>query len=210
VRIIDISVPIHEAMLVWPGDAPFERANRARIANGDACNLSDLRMSAHIGTHVDAPRHFLDDGATIEQLDLAAFLGPCRVVAVENPTTVARADLEAFDLAGVERLLIKTSNSTRLARPEFDERFVGLSPEAAQYLATIDSLRLVGLDYLSIGPFSTDQAVTVHHAILGRAIVALEGIDLSAVAPGDYELVALPLRIVGGDGSPVRAVLIDR
>ena len=209
-RIIDISVPIREEMVVWPGDPPFERSNRSAIARGDKCNLTAVRMSVHAGTHVDAPSHFLDDGATVERIDPAAFVGPCRVIEVTNPTEVGRADLEAADLAGVERLLIKTRNSTLLARGEFVERYVGISPDAARFLATLATLRLVGLDYYSVAPFAPDKAVAVHHALLGRGIVALEGIDLSGVEPGDYELVALPLRIEGSDGSPVRAVLIDR
>jgi arylformamidase len=209
VRIIDISLPIGEGMVVWPGDPPFAQAHRSSIAQGDMCNLTDVHMSVHAGTHVDAPRHFLDGGATIEQLDLAAFIGPCRVVAVDTPREIARADLDALDLGDVERLLIKTRNSPLLRRGEFVEDYVGISPEAARFLAGIDTLRLVGLDYHSIGPFAPEQTIAVHQAILGRGIVALEGIDLSEVEPGRYELVALPLRIQGSDGSPVRAVLID-
>lgn len=209
-RIIDISVPFHEGMVVWPGSERFERKIASRIAAGDTCNLSEIVTSLHAGTHVDAPRHFVEDGATIERIDPAVFVGPCRVVAVDNPKAVDRADLARHDLAGVERLLVKTSNSALLRQPTFVESFVGLTAGAAQYLATIESLRLVGTDYYSIAPYDEAAAIAVHEAILGSGIIALEGVDLNDVEPGDYELVALPLRIEGADGSPVRAVLIDR
>lgn len=208
-RIIDISVPLHEAMVVWPGHDRFERKITSSLERGDMCNLSEILMSVHAGTHVDAPRHFLDRAPTVEQIDLGACIGPCRVVEIAASTTIERADLEGLDLAGVERLLIKTSNSSLLDRPEFVESYVGLSPEAAQFLARLSSLRLVGLDYYSIAPYDQSAAVSVHRAILGRSIIALEGIDLRGVEPGEYELVALPLKLVACDGSPVRAVLID-
>jgi arylformamidase len=209
-RILDISLPIREGMVVWPGDASFQRRLALAIARGDVCNLSQVEMGVHAGTHVDAPRHFLDGAASIEQVDLSAFLGPCRVVAIENPVAIDRGDLERLDLAGVERLLFKTANSGLYDRPTFVESYIGLTPEAARYLATIESLRLVGVDYYSIAPYNSEQAVAVHRAILGRSIVTLEGINLRDVEPGGYELVALPLRIEGSDGSPVRAVLIHR
>jgi arylformamidase len=209
-RILDISVPIRDGMVVWPGQDRFESHRTSQIARGEVCNLRQMSIGTHVGTHVDAPNHFLDDGATIDQIDLEAFVGPCRVVAIENPSAIERADLEPHALDGVERLLLKTANSALHASPTFFEDFIALSPEAARYLAGIESLRLVGLDYHSIAPFDTHESVQVHHAILGRSIVALEGLNLSGVEPGEYELIALPLRLEGCDGSPVRAVLIDR
>lgn len=209
-RILDISLPLHEDMVVWPGDAPFRRTLSRQIARGDGYNLSRIETGAHAGTHVDAPRHFLEAGATIDQMDLTACLGPCRVVAVENRPAIARADLEPLDLLGVERLLIKTSNSMFYDQNVFVENYAGLTPDAADYLAGLESLRLIGLDYYSVGPFDETQTVAVHRVLLGRKIMLLEGINLKNIGPGDYELVALPLRIEGSDGSPVRAVLIDR
>jgi arylformamidase len=209
-RIIDISLPMREGMAVWPGDAAFKRHLTFEIARGDAHNLSRIEISVHAGTHVDAPCHFIAGSPTIDQVDLAAFVGPCRVVAIENREAIERAALERLDLAGVERLLFKTANSALYAQPTFVERYIGLTPDAARYLAAIESLRLIGIDYHSLGPYDTAQSVAVHRAILGRGIVALEGINLEGVEPGEYELIALPLRIEGSDGSPVRAVLIDR
>jgi arylformamidase len=209
-RILDISLPIREGMVVWPGDDPFKRHLTFAITRGDACNLSRIETGVHAGTHVDAPCHFLNGAASIEQVDLSAFIGPCRVVAIENPVAIDRGDLERLDLAGVERLLFKTTNSVLYNRPTFVESYIGLTPEAARHLAAIESLRLVGVDYYSIAPYNSEQAVAVHRAILGRSIVALEGINLRNVEPGDYDLIALPLRIEGSDGSPVRAVLIHR
>jgi len=198
-RIIDISVPMREGMVVWPGDAAFKRHLTFEIARGHAYNLSRIETGVHAGTHVDAPCHFVAGAPAIDQTDPAAFVGPCRVVAIENPREVERAELERLDLTGVERLLFKTANSALYAQPAFVETYIALTAEAARYLAAIESLRLVGLDYYSIGPYDTAESVAVHRAILGRGIV-----------PGEYDLIALPLRIEGSDGSPVRAVLIDR
>jgi arylformamidase len=209
-RIFDISLPLRPAMVVWPGDPAFERAVTSDMRRGDLFNLSVIRMSAHTGTHVDAPRHFIDGGRSIDRIDPSVFIGPCRVAAVEDRAAIDLDAVEALALDGIERLLFKTRNSARLERAAFVTDYVALTPEAARYLASLGSLRLVGVDYLSIAPYGERDAVPVHHALLGRSIVALEGIDLRAVEPGDYELVALPLRIEGADGSPVRAVLIQR
>jgi len=208
-RIIDISLPLRDGMVVWPGDVPFRRRRTQSIAAGHHCNLSKMETGVHAGTHVDALCHFLDGAPSIDRMDLAAFIGPCRVVAIENRVAIERAELERFDLAGVERVLFKTANSALYERPVFVERFIGLTPEAASYLASIASLRLVGVDYYSIAPYDSEKSVAVHRAILGRSIVPLEGLDLRDVEPGDYQLIALPLRIEGSDGSPVRAVLIE-
>jgi arylformamidase len=207
-RIIDVSVPLRDGMVVWPGDVAFRRLHTHAIAMGYHCNLSKIEMGVHAGTHVDALCHFFDGAASIDQVDLASFIGPCRVVEIKNRKAIERADLESLDLAGVERLLFKTGNSGLYDQPAFVENYVGLTPGAARFLAAIESLRLVGVDYYSIASYGGEQTATVHRAILGRSIVALEGINLSGVEPGDYELIALPLRIEGSDGSPVRAVLI--
>lgn len=209
-RIIDITVPMKPGMVVWPGQDRYERQSMETIAGGGMCNLTQIITSVHAGTHVDAPCHFIDGAPAIDQVDLEAFVGPCRVVAVEGRESIDRADLEPLALEGVERLLIKTSNSALLPEPEFVESYAGLTAEAAHYLAGLESLRLVGLDYYSIAPYDDQAAVAVHNAILGRAIVPLEGVDLTHVEPGNYELVALPLRIEASDGSPVRAILIER
>ncbi|MCX8035486.1 MAG: cyclase family protein [Candidatus Sumerlaeia bacterium] len=208
-RILDISVPLRDGMVVWPGDVPFRRHQTVSMACGNDYNLSAITTSVHAGTHMDAPRHFIAGGATVEQLDLSPFVGPCRVVEIANPLAIDLGDIERLDLKGVERLLFKTQNSALYERPEFVENYVGLAPDAARHLAKIETLKLVGVDYYSIAPFGS-AAVPVHEAILGRGIVALEGINLREVEPGDYELIALPLRIEGSDGSPVRAVLIQR
>ncbi len=208
-RILDISIPLREGMVVWPGDVPFRRQLTVSMAGGSKYNLSAIMASVHAGTHMDAPRHFIAGGATVEQLDLSPFVGPCRVVGIANPQAIDLADVERLELAGVERLLFKTGNSALYERAEFVEHYAGLTPDAARHLATVETLKLVGVDYYSIAPFG-DAAAAVHEAILGRGIAALEGINLREVEPGDYELIALPLRIEGSDGSPVRAVLIQR
>ena len=210
-QIIDITVPMFEGMVVWPGQEKYERSSMSAIADGEICNLTQIATSVHAGTHVDAPCHFIDGGPSIDQVDLAAFVGRCRVVSIPDRDRIDLPDLKRLKLQNVERLLIKTDNSERLAEPEFVRDFAALTIDAARYLADLESLRLVGVDYYSIAPFGDDEVATVvHNAILGRSIVALEGVDLRKGTPGEYELIALPLRIEGSDGSPVRAVLIDR
>jgi arylformamidase len=209
-RIIDISLPLSETMVVWPGDEPFHRDLASSIARGGAYNLSRLRLCAHAGTHVDAPLHFIDGGASVDALDPSVFIGPCRVAAIRNRKAIDAADLRALDLAGVERLLLKTANSALHGRPDFVVDYVALTLEAARYLVTLDALRLIGVDYYSVAPYGELYSVPVHTTLLGRPIIVLEGLNLNGVAPGDYELISLPLRIEGAEGSPVRAVLVQR
>ena len=191
-RIIDVSVPIRPGMITYPGDPEVRLERVSSIADGDIANLSRLDLGVHSGTHVDAPLHFVDGGASVETLPLDVLVGPCVVVDGLDAAAVRR---------GSERVLFKTPNSRLWERDEFSENFVALDGEAARALVS-RGVRLVGIDYLSIG----DEEA--HRVLLGAGVVAIEGLDLRGVDPGAYRLVCLPLRIVGSDGAPARAVLL--
>lgn len=202
-ELIDISVPIRPGMVVYEGDPPvlFERA--LSIAEGAAANVSRLDFGVHSGTHVDAPVHFIDGAAGAEILPLDALVGPAEVV---DATRVAgeldeRALRELAISEGAERVLFKTTNSRLWELDEFNADFVRLSADGARYLVR-RGVRLVGIDYLSVGE---EEA---HLELLGAGVVPLESLDLRGVAAGRYFLVCLPLRIVGSDGAPARAVLL--
>ena len=206
-KLIDISMPIGEAMTVWPGD-PAPRLERVRsIGRGDACNLTRILLGAHTGTHVDAPHHFIDEGERIEGIPLDSLIGPCRVVATAPGPLVERDDLERQGIGERERILLKTDNSSRrhALGGEFRRDFTALSSGAAAYLAERETL-LLGIDCLSVEPFDS-PGNPVHRILLGKKIVLLEGLDLSRVEPGPWELLCLPLSIPGIEGAPARAVL---
>jgi arylformamidase len=205
-RIFDVTVPLSPDVPTFPGDPVFERRPVQRLEDGDACNLSRLSLGAHAGTHVDAPYHFLADGVTVDQLPLDVLMGAARVVAIPAERDCVDAkDLPPETLAGATRILLKTRNSGLLRRREFHEDFVYLTAAAAHTLVAA-GVRLVGVDYLSVEKFGSAD-FPVHHALLAAGVVVVEGLDLTDVGAGDYDLACLPLRIAGGDGAPVRAVL---
>jgi arylformamidase len=202
---IDISLPVYSGMAVWPGDSEVRVERVMKLENGDPFNLTQCSFTAHTGTHVDAPRHFFAEGAAVDALPLDAVLGPCRVVQIRDPEAVRPAELPD-DLQPGDRVLFKTNNSFQCnTLQRFIETFVYVSKEAAKALAAV-AVRTVGIDYLSVGGFSQDLAET-HLILLGAGIWIVEGLDLSNVEPGRYELACLPLRLVGADGAPARAAL---
>jgi arylformamidase len=207
-RMIDVTVPMSAALPRVPGDPGFELELVQRIGDGEPCNVSKITMGAHSGTHVDAPYHFLADGPTIEQLSLEILMGKCRVIEVAGRDRIDRPELEALDLRDDIRILLKTRMSGQLRHPEFRHDFVHLTPEAATYLVQA-GLKLVGVDYLSVEKLDS-TGFPVHHTLLGAGVVIIEGLDLSQVEPGEYELTCLPLLIAGGDGAPARVVLKKR
>lgn len=202
----DISLNLSAETVRWVGSAPFELVERRRMARGDQNNSSALSMSGHAGTHIDAPFHFVPDGATIDALPLDLFMGPAVVHAVDAERYITAAHVNAMPLHGDTRVLLKTRNSHLLQQSTFEPDFVAFSVEAAQALVA-RGVKLVGLDYLSVAHH--DEQVPVHRAFLDHGLVLLEGVDLSQVAPGRYELICLPLRLRGADGAPCRAVLRD-
>jgi arylformamidase len=209
-RIYDISVTVTAHMPVWPGDPPVELERVVKMEDGEDANVSRLRMSAHAGTHVDAPIHFVAGGSAIEELPIEALVGPAVVIGV--PKEVGIIDVAVLQQAGlqpgVKRVLFKTRNSELWIRQqrEFQEDFVAVAPDGAEWLVQ-HGVRLVGIDYLSVAPFT--DPVPTHRILLQAGVVALEGIDLSHVEPGSYTLYCLPLKLGGSDGAPARAILVS-
>ena len=196
-EIFDVSVPIRTGMVTYPGDPPVRLERWSSIADGAAANLSKLDFGVHSGTHIDAPVHFIDGAAGAEKLPLDVLFGPCVVVAAPDLSreAVAVAPEDA------ERVLFKTPNSELWAQDEFPEEFARLDGAAAQLLVN-RGVKLVGVDWLSVG----DE--DAHHVLLEAGIVPIEGLDLRGVEPGDYFLVAAPLKIEGSDGAPARVLLV--
>jgi len=205
-RVWDISEPIEPGTAAFPGDTPFSQEWVLRQERGASCNVSTIRMSVHVGTHTDAPLHFDLAGRDIASVDLLRYLGRCRVVDVRGegaPSLIPATAITEAMLAGAERILFRT-------RREHDHRvwdaaFVALGPEAAKVLVAAGIL-LVGIDTPSID-HADSKELDGHHVLHAGGVAILENIDLRAVPAGDYELIALPLRIVDGDSSPVRAIL---
>ena len=209
-RIYDVSVPISELTPTYPGDPGIRVEAWASIAKGDAANVSRLDFGAHTATHVDAPAHFIEGAAKVDSLSLDVLIGRARVVEIAPYVRAVSAEtLAAHDLAGATRVLFKTRNSAFWADSHsgFRTDFTYLAPDAARALVG-GGVRLVGTDYLSIEEFKAERFET-HRILLSNGVVIVEGLDLSGVPAGDYELICLPLKIAagGGDGAPARAIL---
>ncbi len=203
---IDVSVPIRSGMARWPGDPPVLIERAESIKEGGACNLTLLAMPAHCGTHVDAPAHYLPGGAGVDKMPPGALIGPCRVIEIRGRVSVNPEELRRHRIRRGERLLLKTRGAARYWRTDsFIEDFVYVSKEAARFLAGRGVLA-VGVDYLSVGGYKHDLADT-HRILLEAGVWIIEGLNLSKVKPGRYELACLPLRIEGADGAPARALL---
>jgi arylformamidase len=206
VRYYDISLDLSPDTVRWVTAPPLEFHERRRISRGDSANASAVTMSVHSGTHLDAPFHFLPDGEKIDALSLDLFMGPALVHAVEADRYITDDHVKALELRGETRVLFKTRNSELLKKSTYDPDFVAFSVEGARALVA-RGVKLVGLDYLSVA--HADEQVPVHRAFLDHGVVLLEGVDLSAIVPGRYELICFPLRLHGSDGAPCRAVLRD-
>ena len=207
--IYDISVPLRSGGVVYPGNPAISITAQQAISQGAGANVSRIDMGSHSGTHVDAPKHFFDDGAGADTLPLDVLMGPARLIAVDDAVkSVGETELRAHDLRGVTRVLIRTRNSAWLASgsTEFHPDYTFLSPEGAAYLVGL-GVKLVGVDYLSVEQFHSGHHRT-HRTLLGADVVIIEGLVLTEPPPGDYELRCLPLRLTGLDGAPARAVLI--
>jgi len=207
-KLYDISLPLSADLPLWPGDPAPVIERFSKMEEGEGQNISRVEMCVHFGTHIDAPFHFVADGAKVEDVPLDLLIGPAQVI--EFPPSCDMITAEVLKLAGlddgVQRLLFKTRNSRHWVNgdTEFDKDFVALSVDGAQYLMA-RGVRLVGIDYLSIASFC--DPVPTHVALLKGGVVVVENLDLSAVPTGLYELVCLPLKVVGAEGAPARVVL---
>ncbi len=203
-QIFDVSVPIRSGMITYEGDPGVELRHRPSIGQGAKANLSELDFGVHTGTHVDAPLHFFDGGAGTETLPLDVLMGPAEVVdATKVKHVLDEKSLRRLELPldGTERVIFKTRNSQLWERKEFTRDFVRLDGSGARFLLGRGA-RLVGIDYLSVGDMDA------HRLLLSAKVIPVEGLDLRGIEPGTYRFVCMPLRIVGSDGAPARAVLI--
>jgi arylformamidase len=202
-KVIDISRKLVNGMPVWPGDTPFHYEVSWSKAESGSVNVGSLSMSTHTGTHVDAPFHFDDNGKRIIDLDLELYIGPARIVDMTGKKSVGAKDLKKIDLEGVQRVLFRTQSWQNPA--VFPEQIPHLEADLGPFLAE-KGIRLIGVDVPSVDPIDSKDLLA-HHSLNENGIHILESIVLDEVEPGDYELIALPLPLVEGDGSPVRAIL---
>ena len=206
---IDISYPLSQDMLHWPHDpiAPHIDWIYDPKSQDRPITMAQLNINPHHGTHVDAPRHFFPDGATIDEMPLDAIMGLARVIEIKDTESIKPEELAAHNIQPGERILFKTINSSYYKMGKFVEDYVHLSIEGAYFLRD-KKVSVVGLDYLAIGSFrDRDNLITVHQTLLGSGIWIIETINLSAVKAGQYEIICLPIKIVQGDAAPARAIL---
>lgn len=203
---MDVSVPLRPGMVHWPGDAPFERREALALASGGDCNLSELSLTAHTGTHIDAPRHYLAGGAGMDAMPITATVGRARVIEIRDAELIRISEIEPEHLAAGERVLFKTQNSARCWKTgHFESKYICIPPDTARFLAA-SGVQTVGIDYLSVGDTGPEGAET-HRILLSAGVWIIESLNLERVEPGEYELICLPLNIPGSDGAPARAVL---
>ncbi len=205
---IDISIPIHNKMVHWPGD-PVPRVERIKDRDkGDDVTLTELQFIDHVGTHVDAPLHFLAGGRTIDKMPVDATMGRARVIEIKNPVSIELKELEPHGIRRGERILFKTRNSSRCYKTDdFVPDYVYFSVDVAKYLVQ-RGVRVVGLDYLSVGKYGDRQNLgDTHRILLEGGVYIIEGINLAKVKAGRYDMVCLPLLLEKGDASCARALL---
>ncbi|MBX0289060.1 cyclase family protein [Hymenobacter sp. HSC-4F20] len=201
---LDLTTPISDGMAYWPDNAPVHIKKTLSIAAGDPANVTEMSLSVHTATHVDAPLHFLADGPDVTQLDLATLMGPALLVEIEDPKFITRPEIEHLPLAKGSRVLFKTRNSRReWATAPFDPEFVRVRADAAELLRE-RGVVCVGVDYLSVGPADT------HNILLQAGISIIEGLALQHAPAGEYDLICLPLKIQGADGAPARVIARKR
>ncbi len=198
---IDITRPIYPGVPVWPGDTPFGYQLVSRIADGNSVNVGKLTTTTHLGTHLDAPWHYLDTGEKLESVPLSVLVGPCRVVDARGQAALTADFLKTIQLA--ERTLFYTGQPNRWEA--FPLAYMHVLPEAAVYMAS-QGVRLYGTDAPSVDPL-TSKDLPAHKAFARAGVYIVEGLALEGVLAGSYELIALPLRLEGADASPVRAIL---
>jgi arylformamidase len=204
-KIFDVTMTIKEGMISWPSDGPVHVEKVKSMTDGDRLNQSRLDMSAHTGTHIDAPVHFLETGDGIDKVNLDLLMGPVLVVHLSGVEEIGAYQLKNAGIpAGTQRLILKTDNSALLNKSEFEEKFSYLTLDGARYLVD-HQVRLVGIDYLSIAQYGMGDGV--HQELLREEVVIIEGLDLREVTEGIYHMTALPMKIAGCDGAPARVIL---
>lgn len=208
-KIYDVSVPINQNMVIWPGDPSVKMERVSKIEEGESSNITYLNIGLHTGTHIDAPYHFIENGAKIDEIPLDTLIGSAQVI--EVPQTYGAVTAEFLKDSGLnnqyQRILFKTNNSKFLdVNSKFNKDFVAIDYSAAEYLVNNECI-LLGIDYLSIAPY--DDIVRVHQLLLGAGIVLLEGLNLEQVSAGIYQLYCLPLKLTGVEAALARVILIQ-
>ncbi|UCF30164.1 MAG: cyclase family protein [bacterium] len=207
-KVYDVSMTIREGMVSWPGDDPVKLVQVKSMADGDRLNQTNLEMSAHTGTHIDAPFHFLDGAAGVDTIPPATLIGPALVVEVRGTREIGREALEKAGFPeGVGRLLLKTDNVDLARKNQFQESYAYLTAGGARYIVD-RGIRVMGMDYLSVAEYGKGDEV--HRILLTGGVVIIEGLDMRGVPPGVYHMAALPLKIAGCDGAPARVVLFSQ
>ncbi len=204
-KVYDISINIKNNMLSFPGDTPT-RKEKTKDIKIDGYKLSNIRFSVHVGTHVDAPSHFIENGKNINDIELNYFMGNAQVIEIENKKKITKKELTNHDINS-EKILFKTNNSSYLKENEFNKDFIYLTLKGAKYLVE-KGVRFIGIDYITIEELGTTN-FDVHNFLLKSEVIILEGIDLTEINPGIYYLTALPLKLNDCEASPVRAVLTE-
>jgi arylformamidase len=206
-NIIDISVSLSEKIPTWPGSIGYKSEKLMSFSKNDKVTVSSICLDVHTGTHIDAPLHFIENGETTDSIALDRFIGKCFVAEIKDEVVIKPKILETIPLPeGISRLLLKTSNSGLWKKNKFSEDFVALHPEASQWIVE-KGIELIGIDYLSIQKFKGSDET--HKILLRNQVIILEGINLSGVNEGIYNLICLPLKTLELEGSPCRAVLIN-
>ncbi len=200
-------MPLHGQMRIWPGSPGFSSSPHLSLAAGDIANATSIEMDVHCGTHVDAPRHFVDGGATLDAVGLAPFIGPAWIADARGHPAIDAALLERLKVPpGTTRLLLRTDNSLERPDAPFREDYVALTADAAQWVVA-RGVELVGIDYLSIQRFRDPP--DAHQILLRASTMILEGVDLRHAHPGRWTLMCLPMLLVGAEAAPARAVLLQ-
>jgi arylformamidase len=208
-KIHDLSLPIFPGMVVWPDNPNVILRRTLDQEKGDIATVSELSFGVHTGTHLDAPVHFVRGGAGVDSLALEALCGPALVCHALEAEALTAAIFEALSIpAGTKRLLLRTRNSDLWAKDvrQFDTNYVAVSADGARWLAD-HGVAVIGVDYLSVAPYP--DPLTPHDILLRAGVIPVEGLNLSGIAPGNYTFYCLPLKLVGADGAPARAILIE-
>jgi arylformamidase len=207
-RTYDITLTISPELVVWPGDSGIELTRVSKLEDGDDANVTRMAMSAHTGTHIDAPYHFLPDGGTVENIPIELLTGRVYVLHVPDADVITADILKNSSIPPrTKRVLFRTRNSEAWSNPghKFKDKYVAIGSDAAQYLVD-RGVKLVGVDYLSVAPYT--DVVSTHEILLKAGLVIVEGLDLSEVSQGRYTMYCLPLKLAGSDGAPARAILV--
>jgi arylformamidase len=204
-RLLDVSVPLGPGLPAYPGNPAFELQPVKRIADGGSSNVSRVVMGTHTGTHVDAPRHFFDEGEGVDAIRMDLLIGRTRVVEISRRGGIGEEELAAAGLREDLRVLLRTPNSALWNGEAFHQEYTHLTEAGARYLVD-QGVKVVGIDYLSVEQFKKPGA-PAHRALLGGGVVIIEGLNLADADPGMYEMYCLPLRIAGADGAPARVIL---